>query len=386
MMKKYLSVLIIAVLCAAVIPVYAAADCISSEEITAVIGQLAQEALLSVPFNDPGSEDSMYEDGCAFMYDFATLFADRSVMTSDTVINAATVMDEGIALPRGTAVSMQVSDLLKNLPCDNADMTGSRDAAVLYLDGDTENGFRFGRVQRDGQRINAMEYGEYLPASGLLVTITYMIIDDGVDCARISGLHESADPEAMEDLYESLTATGKETDYSRVRFSFIGSELDPFNENDLVFDGLNYLSADPEGLGEMTESVLLDNEDGTFLRIVDGDGFHAVFTCDAEGGGCVLVSYTFMSSDTEGPRGVRLGDSFGSDFNRFRNGENEFSDVTMTELLYGTDGTAPYGKAFYADGDGMTLRYITATEDGRDVEMYMHYTDTLLTEFYLHTL
>ena len=39
-------------------------------------------------------------------------------------------------------------------------------------------------------------------------------------------------------------------------------------------------------------------------------------------------------------------------------------------------------KAFYADSDGMALRYVTAAQ-GREVELYLHYTGTELTEIRL---
>jgi len=58
----------------------------------------------------------------------------------------------------------------------------------------------------------------------------------------------------------------------------------------------------------------------------------------------------------------------------------------MREVLYGTVGTAPYGLAEYGTGDEMTLRYVTDTLDGRVVELYLHYQNTVLDEIILHTL
>ena len=132
--------------------------------------------------------------------------------------------------------------------------------------------------------------------------------------------------------------------------------------------------------------MLIDNEDETFLRRIDGEGFEAVFTCDIEGRNALLVSYTLLSDDLEGPRSVRLGDYFQEDFNRFRNGEGQFDEAAMSEVLYGTVGTAPYGLAEYGTGDEMTLRYVTKTSSGREVELYLHYTNTVLDIIILHTL
>ena len=131
---------------------------------------------------------------------------------------------------------------------------------------------------------------------------------------------------------------------------------------------------------------MIDNEDGTWLRRVDGDGFEAVFRCDSAGKNAELISYSILSPELEGPRGVRLGDLFHEDFTRFRSGEGGMDETGLTETLYGTAGTAPYGLAEYGDGTEMTLRYVTPTLGGPDVELILRYRDTVLAEIILHTL
>ena len=75
---------------------------------------------------------------------------------------------------------------------------------------------------------------------------------------------------------------------------------------------------------------------------------------------------------------------FSEDFCRFRSGENGMAD-DMTELLYGTEGTAPYGVASY-NPDDMFLRYVTATQDGLQVELILRYVDNYLTEILFRTV
>ena len=58
----------------------------------------------------------------------------------------------------------------------------------------------------------------------------------------------------------------------------------------------------------------------------------------------------------------------------------------MTEVLYGTPGTAPSGFADYGTMDDIVLRYVTQTADGRNVELYLHYLNTILDEIIVHTL
>ena len=71
---------------------------------------------------------------------------------------------------------------------------------------------------------------------------------------------------------------------------------------------------------------------------------------------------------------------------RFRSGEGSLDESGTREILYGTEGQAPWGAAEYGDGTEMTLRYVTRTERGEDVELMLRYRDTVLEEIILHTL
>ena len=175
-------------------------------------------------------------------------------------------------------------------------------------------------------------------------------------------------------------------EYARVPRSLDGTELEPFHEGDLDFSALSYRTAQPGIFGDNVEDMLMDNEDGTWLRRIDGDGFEAVFVTDAAGEDARLISYSILSPDLEGPRCVRLGDLFHEDYTRFRSGEGQLDEDGKTEMLYGTAGEPPYGLAEYGDGSDMSLRYVTQTLSGRKVELLLRYQDTVLTEIILHTL
>ena len=83
---------------------------------------------------------------------------------------------------------------------------------------------------------------------------------------------------------------------------------------------------------------------------------------------------------------MRLGDLFHEDLCRFRNGEGGLDESGLREVLYGTEGTAPWGLADYSDGGEITLRYVTPTLGGPDVELILRYQDTVLSGIILHTL
>ena len=359
------------------------------EELLTFADQLRSAALEAQPLNAPLSEDDLTEDGYALIYDFATLYADRPEMTTETAVSALLISAEEVAGPRGAVVDMRVSELLALLPATNPDLDGSRDYAVLYLEEGDGGAFRYGDVLRDGQRVQIIECVSVDPAGDGAFTRTivqFEVQSDMVSAIRITGLagDDLLDQELRDETWADLSAMTGVSGYTRVPTSLNGTDLTPFSEADLTFSGIRYATLKPEDLTGLPEDVVIDNEDGTYLRVVDGEGYSAVFACDAQGHNGVLISFTLLSDELEGPRCVRLGDQFHEDFNRFRNGEGE-TDGT-TELLYGEDGTAPYGKAFYVDSDGMSLRYVTRLTDGREVELYLHYVQNELTEIILHTL
>ena len=359
---------------------------LAAEEIASFAEQVRALADGAKILNDPTLEEAVSEDGIALQYDFGILYADRPSWSAETGLMAAQIMDAEVAGPRGLAINRTVNEVMDAVPCGNEGMYGTREAAALYLTGNPETGFLYGRAERDGQRLSAMEYGAVDMAAGTKISLILGISGDGVSFMRLEGLGETFSPEALADFYQEMEALTGEYAYSRVPRSLTGTDLARFQEGDLYFASLSYPTAEPAVFGHNVEDMLSDNDDGTWLRRIDGDGFEMVFSCDAAGENVTPLSYAIRSPDLEGPRGVRLGDLFHEDFTRFRSGEGQLSEDGLTEVLYGTPGTAPYGLAEYGNGSEMTLRYVTETLGGPDVELILRYEDTVLSEIILHTL
>ena len=356
------------------------------EELTSFAASVREMADKGEILNDPADEDAVSEDGIALQFDFGVIFATRPAWNADTGMNAFLITDSETAGPRGITVDWSVNQVMDAVPCENSEMFGTPEEAVLYLTGNPEEGFLYGRVERDRQRISAIEYGVVDPAEGIRLVLNCGISGDSVASLRLEGMGETFSREAASDLYQELTALAGEYAYSRVPRSTTGTDLPMFQEGDLYFRSLSFLTAEPAIFGDNVEDMLIDNEDGTWLRRIDGDGFEMVFSCDERGENTSPLSYSILSPDLEGPRDVRLGDLFHEDFTRFRSGEGEMSEDGLTEVLYGTVGTAPYGLAEYGDGSEMTLRYVTGTLGGPDVELLLRYQNTELAEIILHTL
>ena len=358
---------------------------LTKAELTEFAAKIREMAMAGEIQNNPDSEDARTEDGILLQYEFGEIYADRTKMEAETAIHAAIIMDEETAGPRGITVSMDVNDVMAAIPNGNPEMDGTYERALLYLEGEPEGEYLYGLVERDGQRISAMAYGWADSREGKRIEMALQISGDGVNAIRIEGMDGTEDAGDLAEAYAEMAAAGERKAYSRVARSLDGSELEEFQEADLDFPSLSYQTAQPENMGENVEDLLIDNDDGTWLRRVDGDGFSAVFTCDRDGRNANLISYTILSDELEGPRCVRLGDLFHEDYQRFRSGSGELDATGTTEILYGTAGQAPYGLAEYK-GNEMILRYVAKTMSGEEIELLMRYEETALEEIILHTL
>lgn len=391
MMKKILCLLVVLSFCA-VFPAAAEepGQPVTAAELAALLETVRAQALASGPLNDPAGENARSEDGTLFQYEVARIYAEGTVLDGETPVNALVFEDSEGPVFRGTGVDTLLTDLLAAFPLDNGELAGTRQEAVLYLRDTADGGFVYGRILRDGQRVTAAEYGEILPEGELFrrAAATYTLTNGLVTSIRIDGLNPAGtdlmDTSRAREIYADLTDLAAHEEYRMVKSSRDGLDLTPFNEDDLVFSGFSYLALTPSSLPGTPESVLIDNDDGTWLLRCDGDGYEAVFLCDEHGETSGILSLSLLDDETEGPRCVRLGDLFSDVFCRFRSGENEMGD-DMTELLYGTEGTAPYGFASYDPGD-MSLRYLTGTSGGIQVELLLRFENNLLAEIILHTV
>ena len=391
MIKKILCLLAALALCAA-IPAAAeesAPQPVTAAELSALLETVRAKALAAAPLNNPSEESAQSEDGTLFRYEIAQIYAEGTQLTAETPVNVLVFDDGEGPLFRDTGIDSMMTDLLAAYPLENETLAGTREEAVLYLRDTADSGFVYGRILRDGQRVTAVEYGEVLHEGKQFrrAAITYTLINGLVCSIRIDGLSSAAglmDTSHTEELRSELATLAGYDEYRAVKTSRNGQELAPFNEDDLLFDGFSYTTLQPADLPGSPENELIDNEDGTWLLRFDGDGYEAVFSCDAQGENTKILSFTILDDEMEGPRSVRLGDMFSDDFCRFRSDENSVAE-DLTEILYGSEDTVPRGTASYGLDD-MSLRYVTETSAGLQVELLLKYENNILTEIILQTV
>ena len=388
MMKKILCLALVLTVCVALPAAAETAQPVTAEELDALLAEVRAKALTEEALNDPADEAAQNEDGTLFWFEDAKIYAAGEAFTAETPVNTLVIEHSEEAVFRGVWVASLQEEAMAAFPNENPELAGTRDAALLYLTM-TEGGFLYGRVLRDGQRLTALEYGEVLPAGENFrrTAVTFDLLEGLVSSVRVDGLNPEEgllDAPFANEFLKELEALKAADGYRAVKTSKNGLELTAFDEKDLTFSGISYPALQPDNLPGEAERELIDNEDGTWLLRFDCADYEAIFTCDANGENAKILSFTLRDEGTEGPRGVRLGDLFSEDFCRFRSGENETGE-DLTELLYGDGATAPWGAAVYDPAD-MSLRYVTATEEGAEVMLILRYEDNYLTEIMLQTL
>ena len=361
-------------LCTAAMAVDDGADPLDMEELrdwAQTYRRLAEE---TAPMNDPHDADALTEDGYAYVYQFGTLYFDRPELTADAVLQSVMVFDSEAQGPHGTLVGLPAEMVLDAYYNENETLAGTREYAVLYVSDDLPQAASAGVVLRDGQRLQAVEYRVWEQTEdGIMSSGVIYTIEEGLVAAvRAYGLNEVLEQGRVAADLAALKEASLEQAYVRVPTSLNGTDLEMFTEDDLVFAGLDVLELTAEGateiMGDMIDDVWMeDGED--YIRVTDFESCELVCQYGADRQEGRFASLTIFADGPEGPRGVRVGDTLSSVMCRFRSGEGDFSG--MTELLYGTDGVAPYAVAEYGADASAMLRYAAPLTNGRTALMML---------------
>ena len=343
------------------------------------------------PLNDPTEEAAYTEDGYAFVYDFATLYMDRPEMTADSVLQAVVVYSPEEQGPRGTGVDQISAEVLNAFYNENDDLQGDSSFAALYVSDTMPAGALWGWVQRDGQRIETIQYAvhEQLSSGGDGYTdcgLVYTLSDNLVAAIRAYGLNETISADEVRSNLDAVQDVSEKTEYAQVPTSINGSELEMFDRDDLIFSGLDFLSLTPEEaearLGAAQEDDWMEDE-GAYLRSMEFASCTMTFSYDAQKQNPTLEMLSIDMDGLEGPRCVRIGDTLSSVISRFRNGEGDYDGVSR-EVLYGDGENAPYGLAEYGDDATAGLWYAAKLEDGRTVVLSMSFEQMYLSDITLY--
>lgn len=399
MMKKILSMIIaLCMLAACSIAMAEGPDPLTAAELEAWANGLKAVALEDAPQNDPADEESETEDGFLFQYSFAALYGDQTEMTADTRLLAAVVNDSGEdeenpedgegtqTGPRGIELAMSPAEVIALFPNDNPEQAGDRTGAMLFLREQPDGSAVYGWLTRDGQRIRSITYGEFVPEEEgfRLATLQCFFADSLLYEMRAECFDSEADTplltrEDRDEMIAGLKALDAKDEYIAVKTSRNGTDLTEFSADDLSFSGIRFVGMTPEDLPGSPEEDMIEDEDGTYILLLDEADYEAVFRCDNEdGANARIVSFTIKGDGLEGPRSVRIGDMLHEDIQRFRFENNDTDGID--EILYGDENSVNQGVAQYNVNGESTLRYTTETEDGTQVVLLLRYAMNVLDE------
>ena len=299
-------------------------------------------------------------------------------LTEDAAVFYAELSAEQ-ADPRGLYLGDTVRQILSVYPCDNPDLLGSYYDAALYVNSERPNAC-VGWLLRDGQRVTDVVYTVYhWQEDGVADVSVRFQLDQGVITGiRIGPRAQYTEEEALEAIRD-VSDLQEITDYFAYPQSEYGLDLAPFQREDLVFSGIDFLDLTAESafaaFGSAASDEWTQDSTGEWLRILSWEGVSLILVYDASRQFVRADSLTVTADVLEGPRGVRAGDFLDTVLFRFRHSEGGMTDAGMT--LYGDGENAPWGLLAY-DAEGAYVSYALRLDGGETVLLYLTFVgDTL---------
>lgn len=341
--------------------------------------------------NDPTAPEAKSEDGYAFIYDFATLYLDGPELDQDSQMNAVVITTDNGADPRGIKVDDSLDALLNAYYSENPTLVGDENFAALYISDMMPETALWAWVQRDGQRVTQVQYAvhDQIASGGSGYTdcgLSFTIQDGFVAAIRAYGLSAQITKEQVEDNLDEVNQVMGYASYFQYPASMLGTDLEPFQQSDLVFSGLDFLHMTPDQTEELMGSVEYEDwmeDGGNFLQTITAENGAVTFLLNGSKEPLYVDTLNINGPGMEGPRGVRVGDSLSSVIMRFRHSEGEY-DGGSREVLYGDGETAPFGTAEYGNDASATLRYALSLDNGQTVTLYLEFQWNQLTEIMLY--
>lgn len=390
-MKKILSLLLVLLLTsAAALAEESDAGALTYAELADWAESYIARAAAAVPMNDPAG--NLTADGYEFVYDFATLYADTPVLGADTVVSAVVLTSDEEPGFRGVKVSAALADVLAAYYSENAALAGTRECAVLYAVDQLPEYALWAQVDRDGQRVQTVQYAvhEQLPTGGEGYSdagVIYTMTENRVSAVRVYGLDSRVSEAEVSDVIYSVRLAALKNDYAQVPFSYTGSDLTAFDEGDLSFSGMDFLSLDGEKaialLGAPLSDRWMKDGDAGWIRTLTYADCELTFRYDQSKTRGSIYMLKITADGLEGPRAVRCGDTFASVLGRFRSGEGAYQ-TDGSEALYGVENEGSFGMARYGYDASAELRYGFQLADGRRVVLQMDFAVMALEQVMLY--
>ncbi len=349
---------------------------VTKEEVLAWVEEIKAAVQNETLLNNPQDEAPQEAESYPYRYPMATLYYNTPTLTNESQLISIQVTNEETKLPRGMTIAASINDLLAAFANENEQLHGNKNFAILYSNENMPQEFMWGWVLRSGQEIYGVEYtaNEKNDQGNYSYSGFYFEISDGfISSVTAFGLNNEATLQEVESNIKMVGEVEVDQSYFAYPTSTIGTDLQPFNREDMMFGGVDYIGMEPETAIKVFGQPTFDDymEDGQeWMRTLQWEGMEIVFSYD--------MNKNFVGVDTinidgaqEGPRGVKIGDSLSSVIKRFKFGEGEYDG--QVDHLYGKEDSGEYGQAEYGtDGDAV-IRYVTTITEGENHQQVMFY-------------
>ncbi len=403
--RRMLAYLLCALFC--VSPAFSRADdagVLTETELNDFLISVLQQSMDEEPQNAPVGEESLTEDGYAFLYRFATLYYDKPVLDSSAALNGFAVTEETLVTPRGIQLGSPAEALVAAYGWQNHELMGDGSFAALYqLDQLPQSAYwAWAQLSEGGFSsvqcaIHAgMGNGRYTDAG-----IRYQVEGGVVTGIHVYGLNQSISEAEVASNLQAVTAvqaagSGDEPEWEEeivtAQGYFEKSDAQAFGAEDLRFAGMDFLQLNEEGatqlFGSPQSEEWVQDETGAWYHTTQREGIQCTHVLDSNKQNSRLGSILLTGEGAQGPRGVKIGDGLQSVLSRFRS-DGSGAVMGNQALLYG-DGVNPPSGVMEDSGDGVNLSYlaeVTAT-DGTvcRIALHMSFGEGLLREITLYSL
>ena len=342
------------------------------------------------PLNAPVGEEALTDDGYAFLYDCATLYYGKPVLDGQSVLNAVSVTDEALDMPRNVRLGAPAEMLLTAYGWQNPTLEGDDTFAPLYVLDLLPGSAYWALAQRSGNTLQSVQCAVHALAGEDRYTdagILYTVLNGEVSAIRVYGLNAYV---TRADVESNLTAVGGAAQ-AETKATLV-SDAEPFGADDLQFGTVDFLTFTKEDaaavFGECTGESWVEDDDGGWMQTLGFAGASLVYGTDAQKQNARLESLTMTDAAVSGPRGITVGMSLADVLALFRRYDTGDADASVS-VLYGDGQTPPYG-ALETDGPNATLRYaaVVTDTDGATLRaaLYLTFTDETLEEISVYTL
>lgn len=363
------------------------AGVLSEGELSQWINQVLRESSTQQPMNTPVGEESLTQDGYAFLYDFATLYYDRPQLDATSILQAVTLTDESYAAPRGITLGTSQEALIRAFGWQNPMLIGDGTFATFYRLNELPRAAYWSWAQHDSAgEISRVQCAMHVQAGEDRYTDAGMIfeLENGmVTDIRIYGLYDFiTEAEVRSNLTAVMNVEAAGAGHSPTADGYVIRRDAPvFETADLTFSGITFPALDitalEKALGEQvnkTEKLTSGDE-----QIITAEWADAYLSGTAEDGMDVL---SLFSSRLAGPRGVTVGQTLDEVIALF-GADGEGRTEGQRALLYGDGVNAPFG-TLETSGQDATLSY--ALQNGEEnITLMLQFMDGMLQEWTLFT-